>query len=87
MRRRLVLAALLFGLLASTSSICQTTGGVIDTQKIYITSFFNCDVYWGNRRIATLKRGTRAQILQSTEKWILVKFWSGGKYITGWIKR
>jgi len=58
-----------------------------DTQKIYITSYFSCPVYWNERLIAILPKGTRARLLFSTKEWILVRYYSRGRYITGWIPR
>ncbi len=87
MRRCLILAALLATLLFSPSCVSQTSRPVLDTQRIFITSFFDCPVYWGNKQIATLKKGTRARLLASTRSWILVRFWSDDRYIVGWIRR
>jgi len=87
MKHSIVLAALLCAFLASAGSFAQTSSRPLDTHKIYITSFFECSVYWNKRRIATLPKGTRARLLHSTKKWILVRYWSGARYITGWIKR
>jgi hypothetical protein len=87
MRKSLVAAAFVCALLSSVGSFAQSSAGTLDSRKIYITSFFDCSVYWNSRRIGTLRNGTRAEILRSTKKWILVRYWSGGRYITGWIRR
>jgi len=55
--------------------------------KLYITSYFDVDVYKQYRKVATLKRGVRAQVLKTTSKWILVRFWANGQSVVGWIRR
>ena len=55
--------------------------------KLYITSYFDVDVYKQYRKVATLKRGVRAQVLNTTSKWILVRFWANGQSVVGWIRR
>jgi len=87
MRRCLILPALVVSLLISPGSFSQARRQVLDARRIFITSSFDCDVFWANRRIAVLKKGTRARIVGSTKKWILVRFWGRGRYIIGWIRR
>ncbi len=87
MRRWLILPAIVLSFLASSSSVSQTSRSYLDTTKIFITSSFDCPVYWGNRRITILRKGTTARLLTSTKEWILVRFWSNERYITGWIRR
>jgi len=87
MRRYLIFAALVLSLLATSRCLSQEPGQLSHGNKIYITSFFDCPVYWGNKRVTILKKGTRAELISSTNKWFLVRFWSGRKYISGWIKR
>ena len=87
MRRSLILLTLLLAVLASPGSLPESSRRALDPQKIYITSFFDCEVYWRGKKIAVLPKGTRAQIVRSTKHWILVRFQSGAKYITGWIRR
>jgi len=87
MRRWLILPVIFLGLLASPSSFSQTSYHILDPTKIFITSFFDCPVFFGGRQITVLKNGTRAQILTSTKKWIMVRFWSNGRYVVGWIRR
>ncbi len=87
MKRGLVLLSLIWAVSASASTVPQTTPQVIDPSRIFITSYFDCPVYWGTRQIANLRKGTRAQMLRSTKSWILVRFWYDGKYVTGWIRR
>ena len=87
MKRSFMLLVMAVGLLASPSVVPQTTRAVLDPQKVFITSSFDCYVYWGRKRIAILRKGTRAQILRSTKIWILVRYWDGRKNVTGWIKR
>jgi hypothetical protein len=87
MRRFLPLATLLAALSASTISFCEAPRVILDPRSIYITSNFDCPVYWNNRPIALLRSGTRARIIRSTKDWILVSFRGRGREITGWIKR
>ncbi len=87
MKHSVVLVALFCAFLVSAGSFAQSSIQRLDTRRIFITSHFDCEVYWANRRIATLPRGTRAQLLRSTKKWMLVRYWSGRQYVTGWIKR
>ncbi|MDP2897113.1 MAG: hypothetical protein Q8Q12_11260 [bacterium] len=74
-------------ILTSVTSFSQTVPQPLDTRKIYITSYFECPVYWNDRLIAMLPRGTRALLILSTKEWILVRYYSRGRYITGWIPR
>jgi len=76
--------------------VALSIGGVVSAQgaktpprppKLYITSYYDVDVYRNNRRVSTLKRGVRAQILKTTTKWILVRYWADGQSIVGWIRR
>jgi hypothetical protein len=87
MKRWLVFPALFLSLTALPGSFSQTYRPVLDPTRIFITSCFPCAVFWGNRQIAILQRGTRARILGSTKQWILIRFWDGEKYVVGWIKR
>lgn len=87
MRSRLAFPVLIAALLVSAISPCETSRLSLDPKKIYITSFFDCPVYWNNRKIALLRNGTRALLIRSTKGWILVTYWSNGRYITGWIRR
>lgn len=81
------LVALSSLMLTSGLSSPQTVPPALDTQKIYITSYFDCPVYWNGRFIGTLRKGTRARLVLSSKQWILVRYYSGGREITGWIRR
>ena len=89
MIRWVALPFLAFSLLVSPGSFGESAGRVPvpHSQKIYITSAFNCPVYWRNRRVAILRKGTPALIVSSTKGWILVRFRTGGRNVVGWIKR
>ena len=87
MRRCLLLPMVALSMLVSAGSFSQTSRQLLDTKKIFITSSFDCPVFWGNKRIAILRKGTTARLLTSTRKWILVRFWSNERHIIGWIRR
>lgn len=87
MRRCLLLAIAITAMSSAATSFCESPGPVLDPKSIYITSHFDCPVYWNSRQIAWLRNGTRARIVRSAKKWILVTFRGEQRYITGWIKR
>jgi hypothetical protein len=87
MKRIGLLVALGSLILTSGLSSPQTIPQALDTQKIYITSYFDCPVYWENQLIGILPRGTRARLVLSNKEWILVRYHSRGRQITGWIRR
>ena len=87
MKRIAFLVGLCSLILTSATSSSQTVPLPLDTRNIFITSYFDCSVYWNDRLIAVLPKGTRALLILSTKEWILVRYYSRGRYITGWIRR
>ncbi len=89
MKRWFVLFLLGLSWLAASGSFCQESNRVPlpHSRKIYITSAFNCPVYWRNRQIATLRKGTPALIVKTAKSWILVRFRVGDRNVVGWIRR
>ena len=87
MKKRLLILIALVALGFGGSLSAQNSGAVKDVPRLFITSYYDVDVYRHYRKVATLKRGVRAQILKTSSKWILVRFWSDGKAIVGWIRR
>ena len=78
-----ILISLGFGSVVSAQG--KTSSG--KPPKLYITSYFDVDVYRQYKKIGTLKRGVRAQVLKTTSKWILVRYWADGQAVVGWIRR
>lgn len=55
--------------------------------KYFITSSYDVAVYQHYKKVGTLRRGTRAQVLTTTSKWMLVRYWANGTSVMGWIRR
>ncbi len=87
MKRRLLLLVVLIVFGASGLVSAQGNKKIPDKPRLYITSYYDVDVYRQYRKIGTLKRGMRAQVLKTTASWILVRYWANGQAVVGWIRK
>jgi len=88
MKKALLVLAFIALLGSHRYVVAQAAGeGLSEAKKYYITSYYDVDVYRHYRKVATLKRGTRAQVLKTTGRWMLVRFWANGASVVGWIRR
>lgn len=85
--KRFFVVMLILASLYSFQSFAQEDYKSQPIRNLYITSFFDVDVYRHNRKIGVLRNGVRAQVLRGTKRWLLVQYTSRGKTIMGWIRR
>ena len=87
MKKALLLAAFAVAIGFSPLVPAQQDEKPSDAPKFYITSYYDVDVYRQYKKVGTLRRGMRAQVLKTTSKWMLVRYWADGTAVVGWIRR
>jgi ABC-type glycerol-3-phosphate transport system substrate-binding protein len=88
MKKMMMLLALIMALGTGSFAVGQTsTEKAFKATKYYITSAYDVDVYQHYKKVGILRRGTRAQVLKTTSKWMLVRYWANGASVMGWIRR
>lgn len=88
MKKMMAMMALIMALGTGSFAIGQAPAEKsFKPTKYYITSAYDVDVYQHYKKVGTLRRGTRAQVLRTTSKWMLVRYWANGASVMGWIRR
>ena len=88
MKKAMTMLALIMALGTGSFAVGQApVDRAFRPTKYFITSAYDVAVYSHYKKVGTLRRGTRAQVLRTTSKWMLVRYWANGTSVMGWIRR